>query len=102
MRLGRWPTYWEGSSPRARGAPPFPVGVVLPAGGIPACAGSTVHNMFDGLVHQDHPRVRGEHIDKEFARSADFGSSPRARGAHRFVPPDLIRERIIPACAGST
>src|SRR5690606_32379259 len=60
-------TWWSevegaGPSPRARGARHVLPGRQVPAGTIPACAGSTVYGCVSLMGNRDHPRVRGEHI----------------------------------------
>ena len=71
----------EGSSPRARGARRR--GCSRPGGGgiIPACAGSTTSPDVREHLIQDHPRVRGEHLEVLDLIGELAGSSPRARGA---------------------
>ena len=51
-----------GSSPHARGALFFPQRHAPDFGIIPACAGSTLHPIQLRSDHQDHPRMRGEHL----------------------------------------
>ncbi len=69
-----------GTSPRARGKPPFFAGLLVPRGNIPACAGKTHRQHSSARTIQEHPRVRGE--NKEGLTDADqaTGTSPRARG----------------------
>ena len=91
-----------GSSPHTRGAP-GPVGVE-PAGAgiIPAYAGSTCERTGDIMAAEDHPRIRGEHVQMNRAIADGSGSSPHTRGAPirgLLLPRD---RRIIPAYAGST
>ena len=50
----------------------------------------------------DHPRVRGEHTGRASDPEGPVGSSPRARGTRVRVVRQLLRRRIIPACAGNT
>src|SRR5688572_17164420 len=75
---------------------------MIPSRITPACAGSTEHVMPATLAHADHPRVRGEHVLSTPFRFRDFGSPPRARGAHQRVARFPLAYRITPACAGST
>ena len=91
-----------GSSPHTRGARLHNLigdpGVRI----IPAYAGSTPPNVRRYDSRQDHPRIRGEHIDLRAAEDTTKGSSPHTRGALVLTgghPPD---KRIIPAYAGST
>ncbi len=92
----------SGSSPRARGAPNAPAGLVMTGRIIPACAGSTSRNAPRPRSAEDHPRVRGEHRVAATGSLPQPGSSPRARGARRPPRPPPRCCRIIPACAGST
>ena len=69
---------------------------------IPADAGSTSDMLSPCLPCRDHPRGCGEHgfIDSHIQHTE--GSSPRMRGAPKEQAQTLLRERIIPADAGST
>ena len=91
-----------GSSPHARGTPFEESG--LPVGGrlIPACAGNTLHVRGCGRVRRAHPRMRGEHVSKPFTVRLEQGSSPHARGTLPEPVDLLLRQRLIPACAGNT
>ncbi len=91
-----------GSSPRARGALVDVGDGRLPAGIIPASAGSTsdTHTVFPPVT--DHPRERGEHPAHRQGVRARRGSSPRARGARGDRSHSQLRAGIIPASAGST
>ena len=97
-----YPTDYEGSSPRMRGAHGVSVGR---AGGrriIPAYAGSTAAQDFITKTDGDHPRVCGEHNRARSKTPATRGSSPRMRGA-LCVSARVVGVRgIIPAYAGST
>ena len=85
-----------------RGALCFLGECVVIAGIIPAYAGSTLIMKIARHGIRDHPRVCGEHLTAELDALADWGSSPRMRGAHRAIRrhEDIIG--IIPAYAGST
>ena len=50
----------------------------------------------------DHPRIRGEHTFFALPPERPRGSSPHTRGAQDGSPASEIRQRIIPAYAGST
>ena len=93
---------WSGSSPRARGAQHRPPVRRIGRGIIPACAGSTPAQAGTGPRPGDHPRVRGEHVNRPPAVQCVEGSSPRARGAHGAHRDKAGHGGIIPACAGST
>ena len=92
----------QGSSPRARGAPPASVGTYIGQGIIPACAGSTSAADLPTKGCGDHPRVRGEHAGSVRTIDMPPGSSPRARGAPTRRLRGASVAGIIPACAGST
>jgi len=91
-----------GSPPPARGArcgvecsPP-------PRRITPACAGSTPSRTTAGNGGADHPRLRGEHGTTPNHQQKRDGSPPPARGARHPAGAGAVRQRITPACAGST
>ena len=53
-------------------------------------------------MHEDHPRIRGEHHSSTVSTRASVGSSPHTRGARRLQLGPPRTRRIIPAYAGST
>ena len=69
---------------------------------IPADAGSTKSWLGIVVFYRDHPRGCGEHSARRLARLKAMGSSPRMRGAQIGLCLSYLRERIIPADAGST
>ena len=69
---------------------------------IPAYAGSTKPGDGRVDVHEDHPRIRGEHPSACRCTVCPSGSSPHTRGAHPRRSRGHLRGRIIPAYAGST
>ena len=92
----------EGSSPHTRGAPPL-AGLLPPKPGIiPAYAGSTRISVCPFDVLPDHPRIRGEHIMREWYKQHPGGSSPHTRGAPGLSVGRRGEAGIIPAYAGST
>ena len=91
-----------GSSPHARGARRYVLGVHYRRGIIPACAGSTTTRIRACPRRRDHPRMRGEHSVSIELMYVVEGSSPHARGAPVGVDDLVRRGGIIPACAGST
>ena len=92
----------KGSSPHTRGAPDRLRDGAGGGGIIPAYAGSTGCSAGRRTGRWDHPRIRGEHGTVPPAVALRVGSSPHTRGAHgRGVDP-AVRQRIIPAYAGST
>ena len=54
-------TRWPGSSPHVRGPPFLLYASLLPAGIIPACAGTTLDSLEPRLKVEDHPRMCGDH-----------------------------------------
>ena len=50
----------------------------------------------------DHPRSRGVYFNFTADRQYSGGSSPLARGLHRWCPSIIIKGGIIPARAGFT
>ena len=92
----------SGSSPHARGALVEHVFAARQIGIIPACAGSTTASRSRSGASWDHPRMRGEHLERILTVDMSEGSSPHARGAPRRPGPQGVRGGIIPACAGST
>ena len=91
-----------GSSPHTRGALADGQARRVQAGIIPAYAGSTPTLRPRGGRRGDHPRIRGEHVDKQLARPFFDGSSPHTRGARVSGRTCTRSGRIIPAYAGST
>ncbi len=91
-----------GPSPRARGAHRFNCCGVLPAGTIPAGAGSTPRHPGGCGTSGDHPRGRGEHQALRLISPPAEGPSPRARGALDPAADGCRSQRTIPAGAGST
>ncbi len=91
-----------GSSPHARGTQKQHHHQQSRRGIIPACAGNTPSGERCTRRCQDHPRMRGEHVNVLVVALVLVGSSPHARG----TPDDLLRpvcaQGIIPACAGNT
>ena len=92
----------QGSSPHVRGARAGRARPAGPSGIIPACAGSTVEQLFLTTVIGDHPRMCGEHTDLGKIVRVQWGSSPHVRGAPYRQAVFRHRAGIIPACAGST
>ena len=85
-----------------RGAWRESIHTILPAGIIPAYAGSTLSPSCQTPLWWDYPRVCGEHKSLTEKESAREGSSPRMRGALEVGVGDLALPGIIPAYAGST
>ena len=79
-RPGRWRRWRRGSSPLARGLPPYPIPPRTHARIIPARAGFTalIAEAFCWL--KDHPRSRGVYGTSAASSAHVRGSSPLARG----------------------
>ena len=92
-----------------RGSPPLARGKRLPARGrprrpriTPARAGKTRCPHVSTCPHRDHPRSRGENVERDGPDGLDQGSPPLARGKRRRARPRSPRTRITPARAGKT
>ena len=94
--------YGKGSSPHTRGARTTSRRRARRTGIIPAYAGSTLIVCSGFACSGDHPRIRGEHVERVEDNCDARGSSPHARGAQRNNTISPGCARIIPACAGST
>ena len=92
----------QGSSPHVRGARAGRARPAGPSGIIPACAGSTFHQVRNAGCRRDHPRMCGEHCRTAVSDHRNRGSSPHVRGAPYRQAVFRHRAGIIPACAGST
>ena len=91
-----------GSSPLARGLPPWGlVGTSCPRI-IPARAGFTTFRIVSSQAITDHPRSRGVYQAPMIEVDGDGGSSPLARGLLVLVLWGVCTRRIIPARAGFT
>ena len=103
--------YWGGNGTHSSpsGSPPRVRGLLRklarrPQGRriTPACAGTTLfHDAVDFLA-EDHPRVCGDYLAVRAAVNKHPGSPPRVRGLLRLLRPRHHRQRITPACAGTT
>ncbi len=91
-----------GSSPRLRGAHRQVADIERIARIIPAPAGCTIYSPVTSYMPPDHPRACGVHANTSISASADFGSSPRLRGALAQPQRLFAIGRIIPAPAGCT
>ena len=92
----------DGSPPHARGRRS---GLALHAranGITPACAGKTAASTSRPLRLTDHPRMRGEDVNKQRTRRAESGSPPHARGRLCGYVAAGVVSGITPACAGKT
>ena len=96
------PQRYLGSSPHTRGAHAHRPAHECRPWIIPAYAGSTANRRQEASEFWDHPRIRGEHVNRVGVDEGLQGSSPHTRGAHRSARSRGYHERIIPAYAGST
>ena len=94
--------YLSGSSPLARGLHKAVVLDSLTARIIPARAGFTRRPAASRFRTWDHPRSRGVYPGSARRQRRGTGSSPLARGLHRFARREGHAVRIIPARAGFT
>ena len=101
-KMDRICTSAEGSSPRMRGAPRAVASQAVVGRIIPADAGSTPLLTQGWASPGDHPRGCGEHCLLSHSVSAQWGSSPRMRGAPSDCCWFSSHPGIIPADAGST
>ena len=69
-----------GLSPRVRGNLVTTMGVVLPLGSIPACAGEPITRIPSPSINEVYPRVCGGTPDALSALALNTGLSPRVRG----------------------
>ncbi len=91
-----------GTSPLARGKLCRPVVGVGCVGNIPARAGKTACDSATINVSSEHPRSRGENNRNKSLGSRLHGTSPLARGKHRWSQPLHGEAGNIPARAGKT
>ena len=91
-----------GSPPLARGPPRPPTGGRMLRRITPACAGTTTGAPAHGCPSPDHPRLRGDHEEKEAFGGYHEGSPPLARGPLRALFDTYDYHGITPACAGTT
>ena len=94
--------FYQGSSPRVRGAAHFISRQNKTRGIIPARAGSSVPIHFHAPYLRDHPRACGEQVLGIIHDPINLGSSPRVRGADEQLDLLLQAGGIIPARAGSS
>ena len=92
----------RGSPPRVRGLLPLPLVVPDLVRITPACAGTTLRDLYVRRGDQDHPRVCGDYWSAPRFTSGSTGSPPRVRGLLGREWDSFIAIRITPACAGTT
>ena len=97
-----YPAGSYGSSPLSRGIRRGQSAVHSGHGIIPALAGNTMPSATTLRHRRDHPRSRGEYVDRWNDRVRVFGSSPLSRGILPWLDGVPLGVRIIPALAGNT
>ncbi len=91
-----------GSSPRVRGPHDLAWDVAHVLRFIPARAGTTALTPVENFLSTVHPRACGDHADRYVYVTPDAGSSPRVRGPPNGNASPFVRDRFIPARAGTT
>ena len=86
--------------PRARGRVSRSCFLSLLIGNTPACAGKSRHLTARDLLTRKYPRVRGEEIGGDVAKTNSTEIPPRARGRVLLTGGRLKRIGNTPACAG--
>ena len=92
----------SGSPPLARGVPNLVASAAAHPRITPACAGSTPEKDRNSRLGRDHPRLRGEYFLRRPLWDYWIGSPPLARGVLDSMSEEIWKDRITPACAGST
>mgnify|MGYP001190351610 CR=1 FL=1 len=92
----------DGSPPRARGRPAVGRGARHRHRLTPACAGTTRWSCPRASGCGAHPRVRGDDPCAGTCTVLPCGSPPRARGRRVRLHRRARRQRLTPACAGTT
>ena len=92
----------RGSSPRSRGPLSQPVTAREGRRFIPAFAGTTCDRGLSRAEASVHPRVRGDHAALATTAGDAAGSSPRSRGPPFASVERRLKDRFIPAFAGTT
>ena len=89
-----------GSPPPARGEVWNTCPQGQPCGITPACAGRRLDRFVSFIKSRDHPRLRGEKMNWDYAEPGALGSPPPARGEDGKDFLYKCRTGITPACAG--
>ena len=97
----RWPSGFDGSSPRLRGTGGGCIVQVFTVRFIPAPAGNSRRGEFPSPPASVHPRACGEQVFAFLALLVAPGSSPRLRGTGSGPTAGEGRSRFIPAPAGN-
>ena len=95
-----FPFPFPGLSPRVRGNPSRPSGIISRQWSIPACAGEPDCDGGDDGDAGVYPRVCGGTVRRAWRRCCRIGLSPRVRGNPDWRMSSGFRRRSIPACAG--
>ena len=90
----------QGLSPRVRGNPEHPVGLIHNTGSIPACAGEPTRNCGRSCKARVYPRVCGGTSLSRRGNWRRTGLSPRVRGNRARHQAQDLSNGSIPACAG--
>ena len=91
-----------GSPPPTRGTQTVEGYDEDPGGITPAYAGNTILPTLFFFFFWDHPRLRGEHKDKNKGTTLAQGSPPPTRGTRYYLVKHYIYLGITPAYAGNT
>ena len=95
-------TFPQGSPPHVRG-PLRPVALGPFSHGItPACAGTTFLMTKNLETPWDHPRMCGDHWERDMSLVTREGSPPHVRGPPPALFMSFLGLGITPACAGTT
>ena len=92
----------EGSPPPTRGTLKEFFRLLIKTGITPAYAGNTSSFLCVSVLDKDHPRLRGEHLDKFNKSELLEGSPPPTRGTPHRWNTSPARNGITPAYAGNT
>ena len=92
----------RGSPPRMRGKLSARVKIMIQYRITPAYAGKTASRRAPSAHGEDHPRVCGENLTRQFFNPTSAGSPPRMRGKPAFPLAASSKSRITPAYAGKT
>ena len=92
----------EGSPPPTRGTLPILLPILSQTGITPAYAGNTQPLACKHRTIRDHPRLRGEHRQRQHTTEQYRGSPPPTRGTLNCARIYSAHIRITPAYAGNT
>ena len=101
-QMPAWRRCYRGTPPRARGRlyTLFTLGLLV--GNTPACAGKTCPRILTIWGLREHPRVRGEDVNRLTVSVSTGGTPPRARGRRVDSASCGPSNGNTPACAGKT